>query len=334
MIKKTAFQFFLLCSSIILTVTIAHAQSFNPDPNAQPLSKYFKNPIYVTLQNTNAVEILPQKKMIRGLKSAHYAAVSPNGKTLVVGSFTTGNVYIVDTLTDQIKATIETGGTSVQGVVVTPDNRLALAVDPNQGSVNVIDLRHDRLIHRIKVGPIPHNIIFSKNGTLAYVTLQGGTGVAVVNLQHFKKIGEIPVPGILGPHNLDFSDSGKIMWVRDVIGHVAAIDMATQKELAVITVGHGHAGIDALPGGHHIITGAIADNVVDVIDARTMKVIKKIVVGPGPHGVRSSRDGHWIYADNTVANDIVVINARTLRIAATIPVQGTNAFWIAVSWHT
>ncbi|MDE3021430.1 MAG: YncE family protein [Pseudomonadota bacterium] len=332
MIPRTGLRLFLFSTCIILGVRLSHGESLNTDQTAL-LRKYFDGPAYVTLQNANAVEVLPQKKMIRGLKSAHYDAVSPNGKILVVGSYTTGNVYIVDTRTDKIKATIPTGGTSVQGVVVTPDNRLALAADPDHGWVNVFDLHDFRLIHRIKVGPVPHNIGFSGNNGLAYVTLQGGTGVAIINLHSFRKTGEIPVPGIFGPHNLDFSDSGKIMWVRDVTGHVAAIDMATKKELAVIQVGHGHAGIDVLPGGRDIVTGAIADKIVDVIDATTMKVIRKIVVGQGPHGVRASRDGHWIYADNTVSNDVVVISAQTFRIAAKIPTRGANAFWIAVPWH-
>lgn len=312
----------------LLLATTSHAAGVDP-----AVANYFPKPVYVTLQKANAVEVLPQGTLIPGLTSAHYDAVSPNGKLLIVGSFTTGNVFIVDTQTDKIIATIDTGGKTVQGVVVTPDNRLAMAVDPNNGLVAVIDLKQMKLIKKIPVGAIPHNIAFSPDAKLAYVTLQGGTGVAVIDMHTQSKINEIPVPGILGPHNLDFSDNGKIMWVRDIVGHVAVVDVASHKELAVITVGHGHAGVNVLPDGRYVATGAIADGVVDIIDAKTFKLVKSIVVGKGPHGVRASPDGLWIYTDNTGTNSVSVIDAKTLKVVATIPTQGGVPFWIAMPWH-
>ncbi len=301
--------------------------------NSPATKQFFDGPVYVTLQKADAVEVLPQKTIISGLTSAHYDAVSPNGKLLVVGSFTTGDVFIVNTQNNEKIATINIGGKSVQGVAVTPDNRMALAVDPNAGLVAVIDLQNMKLIKKIQVGQIPHNIAFSANGNLAYVTLQGGTGVAVINMKKLSKTDEIPVPGIFGPHNLDFSDNGKLMWVRDIVGNVAAVDVASRKELAVIPVGHGHAGINVLPGGKYVVTGAIADDVVDVIDAKTFKVVKRVVVGKGPHGVRASRDGRWIYVDDTGANNVEVIDAQTLKVVAKIPTAGGVPFWVAVPWH-
>jgi YVTN family beta-propeller protein len=293
----------------------------------------FPRPIYVTVQGANAVEVLPQKRLFRELTTAHYDGVSPNGKMLIVGSFTTGNVYLLDTKTGHKLATFNIGK-SAQGVVFAPDGKLAMAVDPNGGTVAVIDVKKRKLIKTIPVGSVPHNIAFSPHGRLAYVTLQGGTGVAVVNMKTLQKVKEIPVPGAVGPHNLDFSDGGRIMWVRDIVGHVAAIDLKTGKELAVIKVGRGHAGIDVVPGGKYVLTGAIADDVVDVIDPKTFKVVKSIVVGKGPHGVRSSPNGRWAYADVTGSNDVVVIDLKTLKVVQKIPTAGGNPFWVAIQGHT
>src|SRR5699024_11788855 len=143
-------------------------------------------------------------------------------------------------------------------------------------------------------------------------TLQGGTGVAVVDMDALEKVDEIPVPGIQGPHNIDLADNGQIMWVRDVVGHVAAVNVDTGEELAVIKVGNGHAGIDVVPGGQYVVTGAIADNIVSVIDANTYEVVKNIEVGQGPHGVRASADGRWLYVAVTGTNKVAVIDMRSL----------------------
>jgi YVTN family beta-propeller protein len=318
----------LLASVILLAGLAAPAAARAAAPAAE-----FPGPVYVTVQGANAVEVFPSKRVFRGLTTAHYDGVSPNGRMLIVGSFTTGKVFLLSTKTGRKLATFDVGK-SVQGVVFTPDGRLAMAVDPNGGAVAVIDIKKLKVIKTIPVGPVPHNIGFSPHGRLAYVTLQGGTGVAVIDMKQLKKVKEIPVPGIVGPHNLDFSDGGRIMWVRDIVGHVAAIDLRTEKELAVVPVGHGHAGIDVIPGGKYVLTGAIADKVVDVIDPRTFKIVKSIVVGKGPHGVRTSPHGHWAYADVTGSNDLVVIDMRTLKVVQKIPTAGSNPFWVAVPDHT
>ena len=52
--------------------------------------------------------------------------------------------------------------------------------------------------------------IQKKDGVgLAYVTLQGGAGIAVIDTAARKMVKVIPVPGITGPHNLDLSADEK-----------------------------------------------------------------------------------------------------------------------------
>lgn len=141
------------------------------------------------------------------------------------------------------------------------------------------------------------------------------------------------MPGLPHPHDLDLAANGKILWIRGLVAKVAAVDLATHKVLAVIPVGLGHAGIDVIPGGRHVFTGAIADHVVDVIDPKTFKVVKRIDVGQGPHGVRASRNSRRVYAGVTGTNKVVVIDTRMLDVVKQIPVSGTIPFWFAVAGH-
>lgn len=316
-------RFFVIGLFGLSLLGLAGAKAATPD---------FPNSIFVTVQGANAVEELPSGRMFDGLTGAHYDAVSNDGKTLVAGSFTTGDVFIVDVKSGKKLATLSVGN-ATQGVNISPNGEWAMAVAPNGGTVTAINLKTLKIAKTIAVGKVPHNVGFSPHGRLAYVTLQGGTGVAVIDMKSLTKIKEIPVPGIIGPHNLDFSDHGAVMWVRDILGRVALVDLKTDKELAVIAVGRGHAGIDVVPGGRYVFTGAIADNVVDVIDRRTMKVVKRIAVGEGPHGVRASTDGRFVYADVTQTNKVAVIDTRTLKIIKQIPTKGSNPFWVAVPGH-
>lgn len=297
---------------------------------AQSLKSVFPGPLYVTLENSNAIEVLPSGKVWYGIKAAHYDAISANGRYLLVTSAAPGRVYILNAHTGKKLAVLALGSTHTQGVKISPDNRWALVVEPDRDRVAAIDLTHLKIAKNIPVGKTPHNVRFNHTGSIAYVTLQGGTGVAVVNMKSLTKVDEIPIPKLHGPHNLDLSDHGRLLWVRDIQDQVAVVDLKTRKVLHYITVGHGHAGIDVIPGGRYVFTGAIADHVVDVIDPKTYKVIKSIDVGVGPHGVRASRNGRWLYVEVVATNKIAVIDTRSLKVVRQIPTHGEVPFWGAV----
>lgn len=314
----------------LISMTISLTLALGSTAGAAEAAPLFPGPAYVSLQASNAVEVLPAGTLWEGLDSAHYNAISPDGTRLLVGSKDTDKVYVVDTAAGKILATFNIGATP-QGVAIGPHGRRGLAISAGTDSVAVIDLKNLKLAKVIKVGKIPHNARFSSDGKLAYVTLQGDSGVAVIGMQSLSKIDEIPVPGIEGPHNLDISADGSVLWVRGIAGKVAAVDIKTGKELALIKVGSGHAGIDVIPGGRYVFTGAAADHEVSVIDPKTFKVIKRIDVGQDSHGVRASRDGRWVYVGVMAANKVAVINTRTLKVADQIPVHGKLPFWISVA---
>lgn len=315
---------------IFMAISLALALGLASWASAAESAQMFPDPIYVTLQDTSAVETLPTGTTWEGLDSAHYDAISSDGTRLLVSSKNTDSVYVVDTATGKTLATFNIDATP-QGVAIGPQGHWGLAISAGTGTVAAIDLKDLKRVKTIAVGKTPHNARFSADGTRAYVTLQGGGGVAVVDMRTLTKIDEIPVPGMQGPHNLDLSTDGSVLWVRGLVGKVAAMDIETSKELALIEVGVGHAGIDVIPGGRYVFTGAIADHIVSVIDPKTFKVIKRIDVGHGPHGVRASRDGRWVYVGVTATDKIAVIDTHTLKVMRQIPAHGKLPFWVSVA---
>ncbi|HEU0197589.1 MAG TPA: cytochrome D1 domain-containing protein [Nevskiaceae bacterium] len=292
----------------------------------------FPAPVYVTLQGSNKVEILPGGRTCDNLPSAHYVAVSPDGKQLLVSSASQPDAYLVNLPTCKKVATFDVGLVP-QGVQISPNGHWGLAVGAGNGTVTIINMRTAKAVKTIKVGKTPHNARFTADSKRAYVTLQGAGAVAVINMQTLEKAGEFATPGLPHPHNLDLSANGKTLWIRGFVSKVAAVDLASHKVLAVIPVGTGHGGIDVAPGGHYVFAGAIADHVVDVIDAKTLKVVKRIDVGQGPHGVRASRNGQWVYAGVVGTNKIAVISTKTLNVVKQTPTEGKVPFWIAVVGH-
>lgn len=315
--------FTLITRALTLSALISGA-------HAAGTQDFFPQPVYTTLTTSNVVESTSTDKTWNALIGAHYDAISADGKTLLVSSKDQPEAYLVDVESGSKLETFEIGPTP-QGVAISPDGRWGMAVSAGNGTVSVIDLNTRKLVKNISVGKVPHNIRFTSDGKTAYVTLQGGTGVAVLDMASLKKVDEISVPGIKGPHNLDLSSDEKTLWVRDLVGKVAAVDLATHAVKAVIPVGLSHGGIDVIPGGRYVFTGAIADHLVDVIDPATFKVVKRIDVGQGPHGVRASRDGRWVYVSVTGTDRVAVIDTETLKVVHQEPTNGKLPFWISVA---
>ena len=328
-------------SALLWAMAIAMAALVAAGGRAAEPQDVFPTPVYVTLQGSGAVENMATGKTWHDLTSAHYDALSPDGSRVLVSSATTPDAFLVDTKTGKALKTFDIGPV-LQGVKISPNGKWGLVVSAGKGTVSIINLHTGQLVTTIPVGmgpnhaPIgsgPHNAIFTPDSKLAYVTLQGGGGMAVLDMDTLRLTDQFPLAGIELPHNLVLSPDGKTLWIRGFVGQVAAVDVKSHKVLAVIPVGASHAGIDITANGRYVFTGGIGGKRVDVIDTQTFKVVKRIDVGPGPHGVRVSRDQRWVYAGVTGTAKIAVINARTFKVVRQIPTNGKVPFWLAAPRH-
>lgn len=150
----------------------------------------FPAPVYVTLQGSNKVEILPSGKTCDGLPSAHYVAVNPDGNRMLVSSANEPKAWLVATRDCKKLATF-TVGPVPQGVQISPDGRWGLAVGAGDGTVTLINMHTAKAVATIAVGKTPHNARFTADSKLAYVTLQGAGAVAVVDMRTLKKSGRV-----------------------------------------------------------------------------------------------------------------------------------------------
>ncbi len=289
----------------------------------------FPAPAFVTLKLTNQVERFPSKEVWQGGPNMLYDTITPDGNVLLVTSPSTATVYAFDTHSGKQLAVIDVDKGS-KGIKISPDGKEAYVSNEGANSVSVIDLSTFKAVATIPTEKMPHNVRFNAQGDTAYVTLQGGAGLGVIDTRRRKVTRIIPTPGLEGPHNLDLSKDGSTAFIRDTGNSVAALDLQTGEVKSIVKVGNGHAGIDVIPSGQYVVTGAIADNVVTVIDAETLAIVKQVDVGMGPHGVRSSKDSRWLYVAVTAADKVVVIDMKTLEIAEEHTV-GSFPFWVAVN---
>ena len=289
----------------------------------------FPEEAYVSLRESNQVAKYPGQAIWQGGPKMLYNSITPDGKTLVVSSPKEGGIYIFDAASGKKLGMVKTGK-AAKGLKISPDGKEVYVSNEAANTVSVVDLKAMKAVATINTEKMPHNVRFSNDGKLAYVTLQGGAGLGVIDTGTRKVTKVIPTPGIPAPHNLDLSKDGKLAFIRDTSGKVGVLDIRNEKIKKVIDVGRGHAGIDVIPNGKLVFTGAIADDIVTVIDPVNMKVVKKIKVGFGPHGVRASTDSRYLYVTVTADDKFVVIDTKKLEVVKEYKVE-SFPFWVSVN---
>jgi len=306
---------------VLVTLLIPH---FSADA-----TDLFSEPIFVTLRESNQNAKFPGQTIWPGGPKMLYNSVTADGKILVVSSPKDGGIYIYDTESGKKLGSVKTGK-GAKGLKISPDGKEVYVSNEAANTVTVVNLLSKKVVAIIKTDIDPHNVRFNQDGTKAYVTLQGGAGLGVIDTKIRKVIKVYPTPGINSPHNLDLSKNEKIAYIRDLTGLVGVLDLESGKMLKVIKVGNGHAGIDVIPNGKLVVTGAIADDYVTLIDTTTLEIVKKIKVGFGPHGVRASRDNRYLYVAITADDKLSVIDLKTLKVTKEFSLK-SFPFWIAVN---
>jgi len=179
----------------------------------------------------------------------------------------------------------------------------------------------------------------SAGAAKVYVADEEGNTVSVVDTTSFKKVASVPVGR--GPHNVQVSPDGKLVWVTNNgaapaeepvhpgmatgehaamvrVGEVWAIDAATDTVVAKVPVGMHPAHVVLTPDGRFAYVTNGGENTVSVVDTAAQRVVATIAVGAYPHGVRISPDGRQAYVANLKGGTVSVIDTETRKEVAQI----------------
>ena len=106
-----------------------------------------------------------------------------------------------------------------------------LALSKHDHTLSVIDPTTLHVLYKLPVGPDPHEVIASTDGTTAYVSNYGGGAfhtLAVLDLIHHQALTSIDLGPLGGPHGLAFAD-GKLYFTSEIAKAIGRYDPSTQK---------------------------------------------------------------------------------------------------------
>jgi len=246
-----------------------------------------------------------------------------------------GTVSVINTVTNNIVATIPVGTTPV-GVAVTPDGKYVYIENEDSNTISVISSATNKVIATIPVGSFARgDLSVSPDGSRLYFATFGGNNVLVINTSTNAiittiPVGQLPLGVIVSP------DDSKLYVGNFQDGTISIINTSTNTVVSSINLGLANgmptAPLDVTisPDGSRLYAATQNPDQVCVINTVTDKVIALIPVGLAADAITISPDGSRLYVTSQYANTVSVINTATNTLITTISVSA-NPNGISVS---
>ena len=164
-----------------------------------------------------------------------------------------------------------TGNRGPYEVAFTPDGRLALVTEYDEGALAVLERATGKVLRHLPTGGTqPTGVAITPDGALAVVTNSFSGSVAFIDLKT-NKTENLPLLGM--PWDVVITPDGKRAFVsvsqRD---QVAVLDLATRKVIATIPTGQRPQALAITPDGRTVVVANLRAGSVSYIDVATQSV--------------------------------------------------------------
>ena len=254
---------------------------------AQPKRPNLTGTVVAVNQQSDTVTLIDLKTMeayrhVAVVAGPHEAAVSPDGRTVVVTNY------------------------NKQGVG--QQRTLSVIALPSGDTIKTIDLGDYRA---------PHDVRWV-DGTRVVTTAEGSQALLVVNVttgqveRTFKT--ELAVSHMLALS----ADRTRIYCSNMRDGSVSAFDFKTGQKIKDVKTGKECEGVGVTPDGRWVWAGNRAEDTISVIDTTSLEVVKHIPSKGFPYRVQFTSDGKFALIPHAQASSLVVADVARQEIVKSI----------------
>jgi len=256
----------------------------------------------------------------------HGLGFSRDGSLLDAISITSNSAQLIRTENNTIAHTTYVGRSPHEGFV-SPDGLSLWVAVRGQNYVSVISTRTGRELQRITTADGPSKVIFSPDGTLAYVNHLRARVVEVIRVADRRTIKTIHGTAPMSSDEA-ISPDGRELWLgHPFTGQLTVIDAKRMRVITILRTGPrtNHAQFITKPGGRefaYVTVGGLNETLVyrDRGGATPRLVTRIKDHGYGPHGVLPSPDNTRIYVGLQNSDEVDVINTATNTVIKTLHV--------------
>ncbi|MBC8164569.1 MAG: hypothetical protein H7Y20_01710 [Bryobacteraceae bacterium] len=203
-------------------------------------------------------------------------------------------------------------------------------------SVGYYDAKTGKSLTTVPVGVRPHEMVFSQDRKLVYVTNYGlnswtqtepgGNTISIIDVAARRVVGTIDLGENHRPHGIELGRSGKLYITADQPPSVLVVDPVKKAVLKRVDVGAKAPHMLAVTKDEKLayVANAGSGSVSMVhLDGTGAPVV--IETGGVPMGIELTHDGQLCYLSARDSNQIVVIDTKSNKVDHRIEVKGQPA---------
>ena len=238
----------------------------------------------ITLVDLATLEAYRHVKVVA---APHEAAVSPDGRTVVVTNYARPGA---------------------------PQRWLSVIALPSGETVRTIDLTPYRKPHDVRWVDA-ERVVCTAEADSALLIVHVGTGA----------VERVIRTGNALSHMLALStDRRRIYCSNMTAGSVSAFDFATGEKLADIPTGKECEGVGVSPDGRWVVAGNRAEDTISIIDAESLKVVARVASPGFPYRVQFTPDGKHALVPHAQSGALVMLDVVKRKVTRVIALSGTQ----------
>ena len=244
-------------------------------------------------QESDSITLIDLKKMeayrhVKVVAAPHEAAVSPDGRSVLVTNYNRQNVG--------------------------PQKVLSLIALPSGDTIKTIDLGEYRAPHDVRWVDDSH-VVVTAEASQALLLVNTTTG-AIERV--FKTENAVS-------HMLALTtDRSRIYCSNMRNGSVSAFDFKTGQKIKDVNTGKECEGVGVTPDGRWVWAGNRAEDTISIIDTKSLEVVKRIQSPGFPYRVQFTPDGKLALIPHANASSLVVADVAKQEIVKSIPLGMTK----------
>jgi len=258
---------------------------------------------------------------------------SPNGSFIYVSNFDSNNVSVINTANNEVVRSINVG-ISPGSISISPNGNYIVVANSGSSNVSIINTT-SFLELNVNVGGspggyngyttagypniVPDGIVFSPNGSFAYIGNADGN-VTAVNVLSGKVLRQITV-SIYPVNGLAISNNGQYIYAlvdeyvpsMDYGSHLSVISTQTFSIIHNISTDYEPESIVLSKSGNLAYVTSGFNNTVDVLNLTTNNMVNRFYLPNNsyPIGILFSPSYQFLYVADSGNNNISVINVAT-----------------------
>ncbi len=270
------------------------------------------------------IDVATQKEIRRVpvLREPHHMALTPDGKSLLVGDTAGNALFYLDPHTGEVQRRLTIS--DPYQITFSPDGRYLTVAGLARNQIDIYDAATMQLLHRVPAPTMPSHINYSPNSSMVYVSLQGSDSLIAIatasgQVAWKTRVGRTPA-GVLwhdGRLLVGIMGSDCVAVVDPLDGHVERC----------IRTGRGAHVMFIPPDRKAIYVSNRVDGTISVLDPATLAVERTFKVPGGPDDMDFAPDGR-IWISQRWTEHIGIMDPATGAIE-TVPVgRSPHGIWL------